>query len=48
MATFITVWKESGSWKWAVAQLVGLTLLAYLLTFAVYQVGTALAVACPR
>ncbi len=39
MATFTAVWKESGTWKWAVAQLVGLTLLAYTLTFFVYQVG---------
>ncbi len=42
MATLVTVWKESGSWRWAAAQLVGLTLLAYMLTFIVYQVGTAL------
>ncbi len=42
MATLITVWKESGSWRWAAAQLVGLTLLAYMLTFVVYQVGTTL------
>jgi ferrous iron transport protein B len=42
MATFTAVWKESGSWRWAVAQLVGLTLLAYLLTLVVYQVGTAM------
>ncbi len=42
MATFTAVWKESGTWKWAVAQLVGLTLLAYALTFLVYQGGTML------
>jgi len=44
MATLTTVWKESGSWKWAVAQLVGLTFLAYLLTFVVYQAGIALGI----
>jgi ferrous iron transport protein B len=44
MATLTTIWKKSGSWKWAVAQLIGLTLLAYLLTFVVYQVGTALGI----
>ena len=41
-ATLAATWKESGSWKWAAAQLVGLTLLAYIITLAVYQTGTAL------
>ncbi len=44
MATFTAVWKESGSWRWAVMQLVGLTLLAYTLTFLVYQGGTMLGI----
>jgi len=44
MATLIAVCKESGSWKWAAAQLIGLTLLAYLLTLVVYQAGTALGI----
>ena len=44
MATFTAVWKESGTWKWAVVQLFGLTLLAYTLTFLVYQVGTMLGI----
>jgi len=39
VVTIITTWKESGSWRWAVLQLVGLTLLAYVLTFIVYQSG---------
>jgi len=39
MVTVATTWRESGSWKWPVLQLVGLTLLAYLITFAVYQIG---------
>ena len=41
-ATLAAVRKESGSWKWAAAQLIGLTLLAYLLTLMVYQVGVML------
>jgi ferrous iron transport protein B len=39
MATLTTTWKESGSWRWAAVQLIGLTLLAYVLTLVVYQVG---------
>lgn len=39
MVTVATTWKESGSWKWAALQIVGLTLLAYIITLAVYQVG---------
>jgi ferrous iron transport protein B len=42
MATLAATRKESGSWKWAALQLVGLTLLAYVITLAVYQAGTAL------
>jgi ferrous iron transport protein B len=38
-ATIATTWKESGSIKWAVLQLVGLTVLAYVVTMAVYQAG---------
>jgi ferrous iron transport protein B len=39
VVTIVTTWKESGSWKWALMQLFGLTALAYVLTFVVYQVG---------
>ena len=39
MVTVATTWRESGSWKWSVLQLGGLTLLAYVITFAVFQVG---------
>jgi len=46
-ATLAAIWRESGSWKWAAAELVGLTLLAYLLTFVVYQVGAALGLSHP-
>lgn len=41
MATLTTIWKESGSWKWAVAQFAGLTFVAYIVTFVIFQVGTA-------
>jgi ferrous iron transport protein B len=39
MMTITATWKESGSWKWAALQLFGLTALAYVITFAVYQAG---------
>ena len=31
--------KEAGSWKWAIFQGASLTMLAYVVTFAVYQTG---------
>jgi ferrous iron transport protein B len=37
--TTITTGRETGAWRWAVLQVVGLTLLAYLITLAVYQGG---------
>jgi ferrous iron transport protein B len=43
MVTVVTTWKETGSWKWPALQLGGLTALAYVLTFTVYQVGNLLA-----
>jgi ferrous iron transport protein B len=39
VATVAAVRMESGQWKWALFQLGGLTLLAYILTVAVYQAG---------
>ena len=39
IGTVAVVWKESGSWKWAALQWVGLTVLAFILTTMVYQVG---------
>lgn len=39
MATIAVTKRESNSWKWAFAQLAGLTLIAYILTFIVYQTG---------
>jgi len=39
MATIAVTKRESGSWKWALFQLAGLTALAYLVTLVVYQTG---------
>ena len=40
VATIIMTRRESGSWKWAMFQLGGLTAMAYVLTLIVYQVGS--------
>jgi ferrous iron transport protein B len=42
MVTIAVTKRESNSWKWALFQLIGLTLLAYVVTLAVYQIGSAL------
>ena len=39
MATIAVTRRESGSWKWAFLQLGGLTVIAYFLSFIVFQVG---------
>jgi len=39
MATIAITARESGSWKWAALQLIGLTLLAYTFTVIVFQTG---------
>jgi len=39
MATVAVTRRESGSWKWALLQLVGLTAVAYAVSLVVYQVG---------
>ena len=39
MGTMAVCMRESGSWKWAAFQFSMLTVIAYLLTFIVYQVG---------
>jgi ferrous iron transport protein B len=44
MATIAVTKRESNSWKWAMFQLGGLTLLAYILTLVVYQVGSVLGI----
>lgn len=40
MATIAVTKRESNSWKWAMVQLVGLTVIAYTLTLGVYQIGS--------
>jgi len=40
MVTIVITARETGSWRWGLIQLGGLTVLAYLLTLIVYQVGT--------
>jgi ferrous iron transport protein B len=40
MATIAVTARESGSWKWAMLQLVGLTVVAYVLTVVVFQGGS--------
>lgn len=44
VATLAITRKESGSWKWAILQWTGLTAMAYVITFAVYQVGRLLGI----
>ena len=40
VATVAMTRQETGSWGWAFAQLAGLTVIAWLVTFAVYQIGS--------
>lgn len=40
MATLAITRKETGSWGWAAFQFLGLTALGYVVTFAVYQLGS--------
>ena len=40
VATIAVTRRESESWKWAIAQWVGLTVIAYVVTLAVYQIGS--------
>ena len=40
VATVAMTKQETGSWRWALFQFFGLTILAYVLTLAVYQVGS--------
>jgi len=39
MATVAAIRRESGRWKWTILQFGGLTLLAYILTVLIFQVG---------
>ncbi|MBW1807420.1 MAG: ferrous iron transport protein B [Deltaproteobacteria bacterium] len=40
MATIAVTRRESGSWKWAILQLGGLTIIAYIISLIVYQIGS--------
>ena len=40
MATIAVTKRESGSWKWAILQLGGLTAVGYLISLLVYQIGS--------
>jgi ferrous iron transport protein B len=42
MATFAITKRESNSWKWAIFQFAGMTVLAYTVTLIVYQAGSLL------
>jgi len=39
VATLAAIRRESGSWRWAALQSLGLTLIGFVLTVAVYQIG---------
>jgi ferrous iron transport protein B len=39
LPTTVIVRRETGSWKWALAQLAGMTIFAYLASLLVYQIG---------
>ncbi|MDP9190391.1 MAG: ferrous iron transport protein B [Acidobacteriota bacterium] len=43
MATIAVTRRESGRWRWAMLQLIGLTAIAYVTSFVVYQLGRFLA-----
>jgi ferrous iron transport protein B len=43
MATIAMTKQETNSWGWAIFQFFGLTVLAYIITLAVYQVGSRIA-----
>ena len=45
MATVALTRRESGSWKWAALQFGGLTVVAYLASLLVFQVGSLLGLA---
>jgi ferrous iron transport protein B len=40
LPTTVVVRRETGSWKWAIGQLVGMTVVAWLAAFSVYQIGS--------
>jgi len=42
VATVVMTKQETNSWRWALFQFAGLTVLAYIITFIVYQLGASL------
>ena len=40
LPTTVVVRRETGSWKWAIGQLAGMSAVAWLAAFVVYQVGS--------
>lgn len=48
MATVATMKKESGSWRWAIIQLLGLTIIGYVVTITTYQIGRFLGLGTAR
>lgn len=40
LPTTVVVKRETGSWKWALGQLVGMTAVAWLASFMIYQIGS--------
>ena len=42
MSTIAVVRRESGTWRWPIFMLVYMTVLAYIASLAVYQVGSRL------
>ncbi len=42
IATFAITKQETGSWKWAIAQFLGLSFMAYMLVLITYQIGRAI------
>ena len=46
LATLIIIRRELNSWKYAIAEAVGLFMLAYVTTFLVYQIGSMLQIGC--
>ncbi|KAA6312196.1 Ferrous iron transport protein B, partial [termite gut metagenome] len=40
IASFVAIKHESGSWKWAIFTAVYATVLAWIVSFAVYQIGS--------
>ena len=44
IATIAVTRKESGAWKWAILQFAGLTMTAWIITFIIYQAGSAIGI----